>query len=72
MKILKITLVLVVLFVILYLAYTKLIKKDNKSGLNESDECVAMKDTYGIVPGQTFGTATPDVISKWKSQRCYQ
>lgn len=66
MKALKIILVLVVLGVILYLAYTKLIKKDNKI-----EECNAMKDIYGIVPGQTFGTAPQDVIDKWKSQRCF-
>lgn len=71
MKTLKIILVLVVLGVILYLAYTKLIKKENKSGLNASDECKAMKDVYGIIPGQTFGTATDEIKAKWVAQRCF-
>lgn len=71
MKALKIVLVLVVLGVILYFAYTKLIKKENKSGVNASGECRAMKDTYGIIPGQTFGTAPADIKEKWVAQRCF-
>ena len=78
MKIVKIVLVLAILIAVLYIAYIKFVKKPAvvappASVINDSAECQAMKDTYGIIPGKTWGKAAEitEVIGKWTSMGCY-
>lgn len=86
MKILKISLVVIIVAVILYFVYSSLLKKPEKqienqgeyktgptttAKINDSAECQFMKDTYGIIPGKTFGTAPDEIRAKWSSMYCY-